>query len=151
MSIQKRLTKLKPYVSGIRFEEDLPVVDAQLTNGWGIKKHGSIQVEKGKKVGDDKIHIMFYGISADVEIDTILDHVEIVVERNLERERKFELLKTKAEELQEFFKGHSYDELLTLRFEVDKPSLISRPTEVTIEDEEREPEEQEEEIEEIQE
>ena len=34
--VQKKLNELRPYVTGIRFVKDLPVVDVILRDGWDM-------------------------------------------------------------------------------------------------------------------
>ena len=36
---QEKLNELRPYVTGIRFVKDLPVVDVVLRDGWDMFEH----------------------------------------------------------------------------------------------------------------
>jgi hypothetical protein len=59
-------------------------------------------------------------------IDSVLDHVEYVIEFNVEKENKLTLLKAKIEELKFLFSEKSLKELERLKFvieSIDEPTL----------------------------
>lgn len=118
MSIQEKLSSLRPYVIGIRYINDMPVIDADLKENWSVLKNDQI-----KKVQDDQNPTRFIFLpadDADVEIDDILGYVERVINYNRENERKHELLQEKVQELKEVFKNHSLEELQNLKFEISE-------------------------------
>ena len=47
MKIQERLASLRPYVSGIRYVNDLTVVDATFKETWVVENTDSVKFKKG--------------------------------------------------------------------------------------------------------
>lgn len=117
-NIQERLDELQPYVLSIRyFQGKTPVVDAVFRDGWSIPEVNGIQ-----QMVDDNNPNHYVFASADVtqvSIDSLLDHVENIINTNLEREQKHQLLVNKVEELKEFFANHRLKELKNLKFVID--------------------------------
>ena len=72
-SLQDRLKNLRPYVVGIRFVKDMPVVDVNIKDGWKILSNDKITINRSEKT---KNYLMFYSENSSVEIDEILDFVE---------------------------------------------------------------------------
>lgn len=112
-NINKRLNSLKPYVTGIRFHENIQIVDTILKEGWVIPKSEFILKAEDEK---DKTIFMFFSQDENIGIDEILDYIETIVNINLEREKKQILFKEKIEELREFFKKHKLNELINMKF-----------------------------------
>lgn len=117
-NIQNRLNELKPYIIGLRFQDNIPLVDTILKEGWVIPKSDII----GNLKGEDANYYMFF--SDTQGIDEILDFIEKTINLNNEREKKQILFKEKQKELQEFFKKHTLSELLTMKFELSDPQFI---------------------------
>ena len=125
MSIQKRLNELKPYVRGIRFAQELPVVDAVFDEKWSVTDTEGVKYNPSKKtVG----YFMFYGENETVTFDDILDHVKTIIDTNIEIEKKRELLKSKVRDLQVFFEGHTYEQLSTLKYSIDEVDTLVEET-----------------------
>lgn len=114
--IQQRLNKLKPYVKGMRFVNTTSVVDVQLKENWNIMESKTILVKKGKSEDN---YFMFYSEDENISFDDILDHVEKIINLNIENEKKLELIKVKIEELKKHFETKSLDVLKTLKFQFD--------------------------------
>tara|TARA_R110002050_G_scaffold34397_1_gene86775 strand:+ start:14243 stop:14941 length:699 start_codon:yes stop_codon:yes gene_type:complete len=112
--IQDRLNILKPYIVGIRYLEGIQIVDAMFKEGWTVPDSDIIKKEL---VDEPKNYYMFYSQDNDnVTVDTLLDYVEAIININIERENKFQLLKVKVDELKELFKTNELNKLETLRF-----------------------------------
>lgn len=112
--IQDRLNILKPYIVGIRYLEGIQIVDAMFKEGWTVPDSDIIKKEL---VDGPKNYYMFYSQDNDnVTVDTLLDYVEGIININIERENKFQLLKLKVDELKELFKTNELNKLETLRF-----------------------------------
>ena len=112
--IQDRLNILKPYIVGIRYLEGIQIVDAMFKGGWTVPDSDIIKKEL---VDGPKNYYMFYSEDSDnVTVDTLLDYVEGIININIERENKFQLLKLKVDELKELFKTNELNKLETLRF-----------------------------------
>jgi hypothetical protein len=110
-TIQEKINTLQPYLSGIRYLDGLQLVDATFKDGWVIPDSKII-----KKEIIETNYFMFYSEDKTVTIDDLLDYIGSIIELNIEREKKYELLKTKVKELQELFKEHPLSKLETLKF-----------------------------------
>jgi len=125
MSIQKRLNELKPYVKGIRFAQELPVVDAVFDEKWSVTDTEGVKYNPSKKtIG----YYMFYSENETVTFDDILDHVKTIIDTNIEIEKKRELLKSKVRDLQVFFENHTYEQLSTLKYSIDEVDTLVEET-----------------------
>jgi hypothetical protein len=60
-------------------------------------------------------------------LEPVFGLIDETIRYNEELEKKVELLKVKAEELKELFANRSYDELLRLKFIIEKPQETSEP------------------------
>tara|TARA_R110000824_G_scaffold4945_14_gene23207 strand:+ start:2890 stop:3342 length:453 start_codon:yes stop_codon:yes gene_type:complete len=125
MSIQKRLNELKPYVKGIRFAQELPVVDAVFNEKWSVTDTEGVKYNPSKKTAG---YFMFYGENETVTFDDILDHVKTIIDTNIEIEKKRELLKSKVRDLQVFFENHTYEQLSTLKYSIDEVDTLVEET-----------------------
>ena len=125
MSIQKRLNELKPYVKGIRFAQELPVVDAVFSEKWSVTDTDGVKYNPSKKTAG---YYMFYGENETVTFDDILDHIKTIIDTNIEIEKKRELLKSKVRELQVFFEKHTYEQLSTLKYTIDEIDTLVEET-----------------------
>ena len=121
MKIQDKLTSLRPYVIGIRYVQNLQIVDAVFKDGWVITE--SEKVKKEIVDTSQKYH-MFYSEDLQVTIDELLEHVEYIIDFNVEREKKQELLKQKVKELQKIFKDNPLSKLEKLRIGFSEPALL---------------------------
>lgn len=119
--IQERLNALRPYVVGIRYIEGIQLVDAVLKEGWTVPESKLIQ--KQKVSGEDNYY-MFFSDGEEVDIDDLLDYVQEVINLNIEREKKYELLKVKVDELKRIFKENTLTKLQRLKFTFNEPDII---------------------------
>lgn len=122
MNIQQRINSLQPYVVQIRFVNGTSVVDTVFKQGWRVPQSSVIQSVKG----DDEAtnYHMFFTEKEELGIDDILDYIEQVIEINVEREKKYELLKVKTEELKELFKKNPLNKLQNMKFVLGGESLV---------------------------
>ena len=125
MSIQTRLNELKPYVRGIRFAQELPVVDVVFSDKWSVTDTDGVKYNPSKKTAG---YYMFYGENETVTFDEILDHVKQIIDTNIEIEKKRGLLKNKVRELQVFFESHTFEQLSTLKFSIDEVEKLVEET-----------------------
>lgn len=119
---QKKLSELRPYVTGIRFVKDLPVVDVVLMDNWDMFESDQITY---KPSSNNKNYFMVFPKDSNDSIDIVIDHVEYVIEFNIEKENKLSLLKAKIEELKMLFNSKSLKELGKLNFVIES---IEEPT-----------------------
>jgi hypothetical protein len=121
MKIQDKLTSLRPYVIGIRYVQNLQIVDAVFKDGWVITESEKVKKEI---VDASQNYHMFYSEDLQVTIDELLEHVEYIIDFNVEREKKQELLKQKVKELQKIFKDNPLSKLEKLRIGFSEPELL---------------------------
>lgn len=119
---QEKLSELRPYVTGIRFVKDLPVVDVVLMENWDMFESDQITY---KPSSNNKNYFMVFPKDKDDSIDSVLNHVEYVIDFNIEKENKLTLLKAKIEELKMLFSDKSLKELEKLKFVIES---IEEPT-----------------------
>ena len=120
---QEKLNELRPYVTGIRFVKDLPVVDVLLLDNWDMFESDNVTY---KPSSNNKNYFMVFPKNPEDSIDIVLDHVEYVIDFNVEKENKLSLLKAKIEELKFLFSEKSLKELERLKFvieSIDEPTL----------------------------
>jgi len=98
--VQEKLNSLRPYVTGIRFVKNLPVVDLILQDNWDIFESDNVTY---KISNTNTNYFMVFPKNPDDSIDVVLQHVEQVIEVNVEKEKKLTLLKAKIEELKSLF------------------------------------------------
>ena len=96
----EKLNEMRPYVTGIRFVKDLPVVDVVLLDGWDMFESDTVSYKLGSS---NKNYFMVFPQHNGGTIDSVIDHVQFVIEFNIEKENKLSLLKAKIEELKYLF------------------------------------------------
>lgn len=119
ITIQEKLDSLQPYITGIRYVEGIQLVEAMFTEGWLIPDSTVIRKEK-----IENNYYMFFTQAEGVTIDDLLDYVKSIIDINVEREKKHELLKEKVKELQILFKDNSLTRLQDLKFVFSEPNLV---------------------------
>jgi len=122
-TIQKTLDSLQPYVIGIRYLEGTPLVDAVFKEGWNIPVEPKIKSIKG----DEGLnYYMLFSEVKGVGVDELLAYVERVIQKNLEREKKHDLLRIKVDELKEVFKKNPLQKLMGLKFTFVEEDLVPK-------------------------
>lgn len=119
---QEKLNELRPYVTGIRFVKDLPVVDVVLLDNWDMFESDSVTY---KNSNNNQNYFMVFPKNKEDSIDSVLTHVEYVIEFNIEKENKLTLLKAKIEELKVLFNDKPLKDLEKLKFVIE---TIGEPT-----------------------
>ena len=114
--IQEKLNSLRPYVTGIRFVKDLPVVDLVIKEGWNMFETDNVSY---KPSSNNKNYFMVYPKNPKENIDIVVTHVENVININIENENKLTLLKVKIEELKRLFGDKTLKQLESLKFVFD--------------------------------
>jgi hypothetical protein len=130
--IQEKLDSLQPYVVGIRYVQGVQLVEASFTEGWIIPDSTVIRKEK-----IEENYYMFFSEIEGISIDDLLEYIKSIIDINIEREQKHELLKQKVKELQILFKDNSLTKLEKLKFsfaEIDLvPSLLEMDSDILTE------------------
>ena len=120
--VQEKLNSLRPYVTGIRFVKNLPVVDLILQDSWDIFESDNVTY---KLSSSNSNYFMVFPKNPDDSIDVVLQHVEQVIEVNVEKEKKLTLLKAKIEELKSLFSNKPLKKKKKLKFVIE---TIPEPT-----------------------
>lgn len=118
----EKLNEMRPYVTGIRFVKDLPVVDVVLLDGWDMFESDTVSY---KPSSNNKNYFMVFPQETGGTIDSVIDHVQFVIDFNIEKENKLTLLKAKIEELKVLFSEKSLSELEKLKFIIE---TVNEPT-----------------------
>jgi hypothetical protein len=118
-TLQERLNKLQPYVDTIRYHEGTPIVEAKLPKNWTVSKNKDITEHKV----DEENNYIFFSNQTNITIDNLLDHLSLIINTNIENEKKYELLRVKVEELKEIFKANPLSTLrgLTFNYGINSP------------------------------
>jgi hypothetical protein len=127
--IQEKLDSLQPYIVGIRYIQGLQVVDAVFKEGWTIPSSDVINKEM---VDESQNYYMFFTEKEGITVDDLLDYVEGIININIEREKKHELLKSKVKELQKIFKDNPLTKLERLKFSFGEPDIVPSLLEMDI-------------------
>ena len=121
--IQEKLNSLRPYVTGLRFVKDLPVVDLVIKEGWNMFESDKVSY---KPSANNKNYFMVFPKDPKDSIDDVVTHVEHIIDINIEKENKLVLLKAKIEELKQLFTDKSLKDLERLKYvfpELEEPTL----------------------------
>lgn len=130
--IQKALDSLQPYVIGIRYLEGTVLVDVVFKEGWAVLDEPKIKKVKG----DEGLnYFMVFTEDKNLELDDLLDYIHRVINYNIEREKKHDLLKSKVNELKEIFKKNPLKILERLQFSFAEDDLVPKLEDFDIDDE----------------
>jgi len=128
--IKERLNNLRPYVRGVRFVKDMAVVDVVFKDGWDVYENSIVTYKPSKS---SKNYFMFFPMDQESsDFDLLLDHIEDIIESNIERENKLVLLKAKVEELKVLFDSKPLTELERLKFKFEEVDIIPKLEELNI-------------------
>jgi hypothetical protein len=139
-NIQKTLDSLQPYVIGIRYLEGTPLVDAVFKEGWTVPEDPKVKKVKGN---DEMNYFMLFSEIEGIGLDELLAYVKKIIDINVEREKKHDLLREKVNELKEVFKKNSLDKLKRLKFSFVEEDLVPKLDDFDIDDDYDEPFEEE--------
>jgi len=114
--IQKRFDNLQPYLKGVKISENFSIVESMLKSRWTFSQilPDNVQVETKEIDTKDMKYHLFY--SDEKTIDELIDILENIINKNIEIEKKEELLRTKVDELKRMFEEKPLDELVSLKF-----------------------------------
>lgn len=120
-NIQKTLDSLQPYVIGIRYLDGTVLVDAVFKEGWTVPEDANIKKVKG----DESLNYhMIFSENPKIGLDELLGYVGKVIQINLEREKKHDLLRAKFDELKALFKKTDLAKLQRLKFTFTGEDLV---------------------------
>ena len=124
--IQTKLDSLQPYVVGIRYVQGIAFIDVVFKVGWSVPESTIIQ----RHINEENVnHYIFFSERDGIGVDELLDFAEKIIELNIEREKKKDLLGKKFKELQKVFIDNPLDKLQQLRFvltsEASMPEIMN--------------------------
>ena len=137
-NLQNELQALQPYLVGIRYMDNIPIVEAVFKEGWFLPENKNIQRIKAE---NESNHFMLFSQNKNIGLDDVLKYLETTIKVNIEREKKVELLKIKVQELKDIFVKNSLGKLQKLKFSFAEDELIDDIDNLTIEEPEAETEE----------
>ena len=124
MTIQEKFDSLAPYLRGIKRAENFSIVEMHLKTKWAVPNNDKIQNQNKPVDGD--VNQKFYMFYSENSIDEVLEYLEEnVINKNIEIEKKEDLLKRKITELKNIFQTNSLDELEQLKFIKENEDLLS--------------------------
>lgn len=122
MTLQDRMTNMKPYFRGIEMYNDGLIVKTVFPERWKVYGSEDARIKVAPSENNTGEYF-FYANSNDTTYDEMFDLVEEVIKVNEETALKLKLLKDKIEEMKVLFADNDYSKLTTLKFvmEEEKP------------------------------
>lgn len=118
MKFSEDLKKIMPYFKGIEVIDGRLIVKLKLERGWFCyEKKGKFSVMQLKE--DENIWAVMCNADSQ-ESDEIFSFIDEIISTNKSVRLKMDLLKIKINELKELFANTPFDELLNLKFVIDK-------------------------------
>ena len=116
-TLQSRMDEMKPYFRAIEVYNDALMVRVVLPSSWKIypSADGKIKVTPSETNANEAI---YYADCHEASYEDIFDLVEETIKNNRDIVSKLKLLKEKV--LKELFSTHSFEQLQTLRFELEE-------------------------------
>tara|TARA_R110000751_G_scaffold210887_1_gene314516 strand:- start:38 stop:445 length:408 start_codon:yes stop_codon:yes gene_type:complete len=135
MTVNDNIKPLLPYLKEIKFSEKHVVVGGVLYPKWIVEeKNGHIKTVKTGEDESGKIIYHFYGLTTQIDIDGLLEYFSLIINDNLDRERKEDLFKKKVDELKGIFKGNTLTDLERLSMDITEDEMEERPGYTQIDD-----------------
>lgn len=122
-TLQERMDGMKPYFRAIEMYNEALIVRMMFPKNWKAYDSQDGRI-KATPSDDNPNEIYYYADSSNTSYEDMFDLIEETMKANQDVILKIKLLRTKVEELKEIFSKTSYDELKTLRFEMDKPKKV---------------------------
>jgi hypothetical protein len=121
------LVKNCPYFQKFEIVENIAIVVVRFPQEWKVfpSKDNLIKVTKTELIEEIGVWYYFADINY-VQIETIFEFINETAAMNISARSKLELLKTKMEELKEFFAQTDYEDLTYLKFTIDKPANLQK-------------------------
>ena len=112
------MNDMRPYFRAIEVYNEALMVRVVLPSSWKIypSSDGRIKVTPSETNSNEAI---YYASCNEATYEDIFDLVEETIKNNKDIVSKLKLLKEKIEEVKELFSTHSFEELQTLKFELE--------------------------------
>jgi hypothetical protein len=120
-SLNLEIGNILEYLQQIRKLEDYLIFDIEFPNTWKILKKFAIEdkfLNQGSSEDDTKIIFSFVSEMTPESLKKTHDNIIGIINYNLEREMKENLLQSKIDELKNIFNNQSLDQLKNLSFDL---------------------------------
>jgi len=118
------LNNLKPYVVGIKFADDIAIIEYKPDKKWEFITDNRFD---WNEYPDNPETFIVYAVVPEISLDDLIEYISSVIKFNKENEAKQTLLETKIQELRDLFKTLPVDECETLEFKTKKKRPRGRP------------------------
>ena len=118
-TLQERMNGMRPYFRGIEMYNEALIVKVMFPNKWTVSGSADerIKVTPSEQVANE---FFYYASSENTTYEDMFDLIEETISINQEMGLKLKLLGEKVNELRELFSNTKYDDLLTLKFVMEK-------------------------------
>jgi hypothetical protein len=123
-SLNLEIGNIIEYLQQIRKLEDYLIFDMEFSNTWKILKKFVIEdkfVNQGLNEDGSKLLFSFVSELTPEALKKTLENILGIINYNLEREMKENLLQSKIDELKNIFNNQSLDQLKNLSFDIKAP------------------------------
>ena len=124
-TLQERMNDMRAYFRGIEMYNEAIMVKVAYPNKWKASPSDDGRIKVTPSETDPNV-TYYYADSKDTTYEEMFDLVEQTIKANQDIVLKLKLLKDKVEELKELFQNTPYDDLLNLRFVIEKPTKPKR-------------------------
>ena len=119
------MNDMRAYFRGIEMYNEASIVKVAYPNKWKAYPSDDGRIKVTPSETDPNV-TYYYADSKDTTYEEMFDLVEQTIKANQDIVLKLKLLKDKVEELKELFQNTPYDDLLNLRFVIEKPTKPKR-------------------------
>lgn len=124
MILSEKINKILPYFKGIEVIDGQLIVKLHLEKGWFC--YEKPDVFSVMKINDENNSWAVMCNANSKKSDEIFDFIDEIIETNKSVKLKMDLLKIKINELKELFAVTPLDELLKLKFIIEKDNNIKK-------------------------
>lgn len=127
LQIEEHIKELGDYFEGIERYNKALIVKVLFPNKWGVYASEDGRIKPAQSETNQNEYF-YYADSDNVKLEEIFQLIIETKNMNESVVNKVQLLKTKIEELKDFFKDKTIDELETLKFVTTKPKKKRKKT-----------------------
>lgn len=121
MNLQKKLIQLSEYRCSFKYVESQFIVSMEYPSEWTVIPSEDRSIELGQENG-----VTYYLATADTDIDSVFNLIDVTIKYNLDVEKKMSLLEYNIKKLQELFISETIEDLERLKFIIEKPICTTR-------------------------
>ena len=127
LQIEEYIKELGDYFEGIERYNKALIVKVLFPNKWGVYPSEDERIKPAQSETNPNEYF-YYADSNDLKLEDIFQLIIETKNMNESVVNKVQLLKTKIEELKDFFKDKTIEELETLKFVTTKPKKERKKT-----------------------